>query len=100
MNFLTRFIVPIVLAAYLIIVELPLLNHDINNSISPSVAGFFELKRQIAYFLVILLAFEISAYFSPSDFKKQADVFLFRLLINLANGVVFVIVLMRLFSRQ
>ena len=96
--FISQFGASIISTLYLLFAELPFLDKEINSSVSPSDAGFLELKRQVIYFILVLLAAEILAYFSPSDIKKQADVFLFRLAVYLGNGAVAIILFMRLLN--
>jgi hypothetical protein len=94
-RFISQFCVSIVSTLYLLFTELPLLDKEIRLSVSPPDAAFLELKRQIIYFILMLLIAEILAYFSLSEIKKQADVFLFRLVVYLGNGAVALILFMR-----
>jgi hypothetical protein len=97
-RFISRFTVSIASALYLLFSELPLLDREIRSSVSPSDAGFLELKRQIIYFVLLVLFAEILAYFSPSEIKKQADVFLLKLVVYIGNGAVAFILFIRLLS--
>jgi hypothetical protein len=97
-RFISQFSISIVSTLYLLFSELPLLDREISLSISPPDAAFLELKRQIIYFILLLLIAEILVYFSPSEIKKQADVFLFKLVVYLGNGAVALILFMRLLN--
>ncbi|MFA5830748.1 MAG: hypothetical protein WC878_02855 [Candidatus Paceibacterota bacterium] len=97
-RFISRFGVSVVSSLYLLFAELPFLDREISMSVSPSDAGFLELKRQIVYFVLILLIAEILAYFSPSEIKKQADVLIIKLLVYVGNGIVAFILFMRLMN--
>jgi hypothetical protein len=96
-RFISQFSVSVVSTLYLLFAELPLLDREISLSLSPSGAGFLELKRQIIYFVLLLLMVEILAYLSPSEIKRKADVFLLRFVVNVGNVIVAVVLLMRLF---